>query len=266
MSKKRFDWQTKFIDTLRVLGNVWVAAQQASVARTNVYDEYNRDPEFAKKWDAAEQESADRLEAEAWRRAHDGIDKPIYWQGERVDTVKEYSDTLLVLLLRARRPAKFRENYSVAVGNPDGSALVIDNRQQAINLFTSSPEAAQHMIALANLMVPEESMAKSKLDADTRTPQQRMGDPTLAEKIVPFDPTQDCAPGNLAHLPITAPVPPVTKDSKPKAPKARKAKKSAPQAQEIEIDDSAAVPMPPPVNDRAKAMADFAAAFLPKTE
>ncbi len=210
------------------MGNVWRAAAVASVARCNAYDEYDRNPEFARAWDAAEQESADRLEAEAWRRAHDGVDKPVYWQGEKVDTLKEYSDTLLTLLLRARRPSKFRENFNVALGNPDGSKLEIDSRQQAINLFMSSPEAAGHLLALADLM-GDDSMKK----------------------------VNDCAPGNLAHTMPAAPSAPVAANSAPPAKKRCRPKKVAPEAEEIEIDDSDAKPM-------VQGMPSLAAAFLPR--
>lgn len=273
--KKRRQWQANFIHALRIMGNVWRAAKYAKIDRTCVYDAYDRDAEFRKAWDAAEEESADRLEAEAWRRAHDGIDKPIYYEGRRVDCIKEYSDTLLTLLLRARRPAKFRENYNVAIGNPDGSNLQIDSRQQAINLFTTNQEAAQHMIALANLMIPAGNSGSDGHSTSDGPSQILSGDAMakkgrpLTEKIWIAHPEsdsvfqgtvadlatdgnlielteeearhkialKDCVPGNLAHTPPASIGKPVEKKSKKKAAKPPRSKKDAPKPQEIDLDE-----------------------------
>lgn len=53
------------------------------------------------------------LEDEARRRAFEGFDKPIVHQGVITDTVKEYSDTLAIFLLKAHFPEKYRERSSV---------------------------------------------------------------------------------------------------------------------------------------------------------
>jgi hypothetical protein len=70
--------------------------------------------------DEATDESRDELEAEAWRRGHDGYDEPVVSMGKIVRTddgspllVKKYSDTLLVTLLKAHHPAKYRDRASV---------------------------------------------------------------------------------------------------------------------------------------------------------
>ena len=53
---------------------------------------------FTKRLDLASLRYQEVLDAEIDRRAVEGIDKPIYYKGEKVDTVKEYSDNLLRLL------------------------------------------------------------------------------------------------------------------------------------------------------------------------
>lgn len=50
------------------------------------------------------------LDAEIDRRAVEGTDKPIYWRGQKVDTIKEYSDNLLMFRRKQRDPS-FRDNY-----------------------------------------------------------------------------------------------------------------------------------------------------------
>jgi hypothetical protein len=49
------------------------------------------------------------LEDEAKRRAHDGIDEPVFYQGEKCGVVRKYSDNLLIFMLKARRREKFSE-------------------------------------------------------------------------------------------------------------------------------------------------------------
>ena len=51
----------------------------------------------------------DDLELEARRRAVEGTERPVFYQGGEVGYVREYSDTLLIFLLKAHRPNKFRE-------------------------------------------------------------------------------------------------------------------------------------------------------------
>jgi hypothetical protein len=89
-----------------------------------MYDLRDEDPTFAAEWDNAIEEAADKLEGEAWRRAVEGINKPIYYQGDLVDTVKEYSDTLMGLLLKAHRPEKYRDRMDVTSGGQPLKAYV----------------------------------------------------------------------------------------------------------------------------------------------
>lgn len=114
--------KAKFIATLSRLGNVTLAAEECGLSRSWAYDLRKEDEEFAAEWDAAELEAADRLEAEAWRRAVDGIEEPVYQQKELVGHVKKYSDTLLVTLLTAHKPDKYakrtKNEHTGANGGP----------------------------------------------------------------------------------------------------------------------------------------------------
>jgi hypothetical protein len=117
------------LHALAETGNVTMAAQAAGVCRGGAYRARQRHPAFAELWDEAIQESADLLLAEARRRAYDGVDRPVIYQGELQGvwvgpdgqpcpeyaaearfiplTVKEYSDKLLLALLAAYRPEEF---------------------------------------------------------------------------------------------------------------------------------------------------------------
>ena len=102
-----------FLDSLKQNGNVTYACKAAGVGKVAIYDWRNNDAEFAAEWDEAVEigkaELIKVLEAEAYRRAIDGTRKPIYQQGKRVGDVQEYSDTLLIFLMKANDPAKYRE-------------------------------------------------------------------------------------------------------------------------------------------------------------
>lgn len=99
--------------------NVSHACQLAGVARRNVYYWQEHDPEFAAAFHIAESAATERLEREAWRRAVEGTpyERTSYWHGEPVGTDHkiEYSDQLLMLLLRARKPETYREKVDVSV-------------------------------------------------------------------------------------------------------------------------------------------------------
>ena len=53
------------------------------------------------------------LEPEAIRRAVEGVEKAVYYQGEPVGTVREYSDTLLIFLLKGWKSDRYKERREV---------------------------------------------------------------------------------------------------------------------------------------------------------
>lgn len=110
-------WQERFIAALRNSGNVRAACQAAGVHRTTPYKAYAESPEFARQWDEALEDAIDTLEAAAWKRARDGVTRhdPIMFQGQKVaeKVITEYSDTLMITLLKAHRPEKYRERFDI---------------------------------------------------------------------------------------------------------------------------------------------------------
>lgn len=107
--------RASFLAELAVRGNVSDACAAADLGRTTVYEWRADDATFATEWDAALDQAADLMEREAYRRAVEGLDKPVFGSlgnnmgtGE-VGVIREYSDTLLIFLLKGARPEKFRE-------------------------------------------------------------------------------------------------------------------------------------------------------------
>lgn len=82
----------------------------------------DKDEPFNEACEHAEMLAADRLEGEAYRRAQDGYEKPVIYQGEITDTYTEYSDSLMQTLLKGAKQKKYRERsetkHSGSVGRP----------------------------------------------------------------------------------------------------------------------------------------------------
>ena len=72
-------------------------------------------PEFKQALEEALNHGTDILEDEARRRAYDGVDEPVFYQGTMVGTVRKYSDALLMFLLRGRKPEVYRDRTEVNV-------------------------------------------------------------------------------------------------------------------------------------------------------
>ncbi len=125
---KRRRWQKAFLAALRDSGNVRYACEQVSVTRQSAYEYRSRHPRFARQWDDAMEDACDALEAEAWRRAMEGNVKPVFYKGKpikddhgNVIVIREYSDALHALLLKAHRPDKFRDRHELM--GPNGAPL-----------------------------------------------------------------------------------------------------------------------------------------------
>lgn len=121
-------------------GNVSRAARAAGVCRTTIYDWLERDEKFSMAMKLAEAEATEVLEEEARRRAVDGTAKPVYQGGQLVGHVQEYSDTLLIFLLKGLKPEKYRERYDVkhggSVGVGSGDSLSDEERESVRRALT----------------------------------------------------------------------------------------------------------------------------------
>ena len=85
------------------------ACVASGLARSSVYERRESHPDFATAMDEARLAGAEIMEDEAFRRAVEGYDKPIVHQGLITATAREYSDTLLIFLLKGALPDKYRE-------------------------------------------------------------------------------------------------------------------------------------------------------------
>lgn len=121
-----------FLATLAECGNVTRAAEAAKLNRCHLYRRRNDDPAFAKAWDEAAAIGVAALEDEARRRAYEGWKEPVYYQGEECGTVRKFSDTLLIVLLKAHMPDKYQERQKVEhSGSIDLAGAIEEARKRA---------------------------------------------------------------------------------------------------------------------------------------
>ena len=106
-------WRAKFLEELARSGNVLLSCKKAGVGRSTVYEAKHADPAFSEHWLDALEEAADLMEAVAQQRAIHGTLRPVFQGGQQVGAIREYSDTLLIFLLKAHRPERFRDNYDL---------------------------------------------------------------------------------------------------------------------------------------------------------
>jgi hypothetical protein len=106
-------WRSAFLIALTEGATVAVAARKAGVSYRTTFDHRKKDPAFRRLADEAHEMGTDAIEHAATERAIVGHERPIWSHGKVAGTIREPSDRLLELLLRARRPEKFRENVRV---------------------------------------------------------------------------------------------------------------------------------------------------------
>ena len=122
-SKIQHPKKRAFLAAYAELGTITHAATAAGIDRNTHTQWLKVDAEYATAFEDAKQQAIEKLEREAVRRASEGIDKPIFYQGHLVTTIKEYSDTLLIFLLKGLKPERYRDRLEH--GLSDGAAAQI---------------------------------------------------------------------------------------------------------------------------------------------
>lgn len=107
------DWKPDFLEAFAECGTIKAACYRAKIGRTVVFDARNTDEAFAQAFDEIEEETTEHMEREAYRRGVEGVDEPVFWQGRESGAIRKYSDTLLIFMLKARRPEKYRDRHSI---------------------------------------------------------------------------------------------------------------------------------------------------------
>jgi hypothetical protein len=93
------------------------------IDRTTHYKWLKADEVYTAAFKEARDMGGDVLEDEAVRRAHDGVDEPVFYQGEVCGVVRKYSDSVLMFLLKGAKPDKYKDRAEVT-GKDNGPLLV----------------------------------------------------------------------------------------------------------------------------------------------
>ena len=125
----------------------------AGIHRETHYWWLKHDPAYAVAFAQAEEKAADALEAEARRRAINGVLRYKFDKGRPITNPEtgepyyelEYSDTLLIFLLKGARPGRYRERIEIE------HSLV---RQEAERI------AAEHGLDATELIRQAEALVK----------------------------------------------------------------------------------------------------------
>ena len=121
MRTAKKDWAIKCLASLAKYGNISKACADAHVGRTTFYQRRDADKDFADRAAEALETATDALELEARRRANNGVERKKFDKGQPIIDPetgeqyieREYSDTLMIFLLKAAKPEKYRERMDV---------------------------------------------------------------------------------------------------------------------------------------------------------
>ncbi len=114
--RERATWEKAFLKGLARLGTVTAACKAARIDRTTAYKARDAHSDFKQDWEHAREQFADLLEKEAIRRATKGTRRAKYFKDTLLCYEREYSDTLLLALLRANNPQKFKDRVDLTSG------------------------------------------------------------------------------------------------------------------------------------------------------
>lgn len=163
-------WKAGFIEHLRKHGNISAAARSVNVERKAAYDAKQTDLDFAAQWEDAIEEATDALEAEARRRALEGILVESYDKdGNLRSTRMEYSDTLMIVLLKAHRPEKFKERFSGEVNTKGSLTVDISTPQSRAQAEAELREWRKQMTSQMAEQLNGISVAQTPLISSTTT-------------------------------------------------------------------------------------------------
>ena len=118
-----------FLTAYAQLGTITHAARATKIDRSCHY-RWIKDPSYVEAFEVAEAQAIDTLEGEAWRRAVEGNKKPVFHQGMKVGEVTDYSDVLLIFLLKGRFPERYKDNYEFNLNAPTAVQINFSHKKE----------------------------------------------------------------------------------------------------------------------------------------
>jgi len=154
-----------------VAGTASEAARITGIPRDTHSKWLQKSAAYREAFQAADDEATEVLEKEALRRAVEGREETVYFNGVPVGTVKKYSDVLLIFLLKAKRPDVYRERYDARIQanlNVQSAVKVVHeyhDQPPAIEAVNAELEASSKLLtATAGELIDEQ--AQHAIDAE----------------------------------------------------------------------------------------------------
>lgn len=117
-----------FLEEVRRTGLVVTSARSAGTNSRRIKSECELDKEFALDFQEALQIYSELAQKELARRAIEGVEETVYFQGMPCGTKINYSNSLLTTLVKAKSP-EFREKLSVDTTIHGGVLLTLPQAQ-----------------------------------------------------------------------------------------------------------------------------------------
>lgn len=189
--KRKESSQEIFLAAYSRCGNISKAAKASGIHRHNHFLWTHNDPEYPAKLDDAWRESVDWLAAEARSRAEEGVNEPVIYKGQQmmigIDkdgdecppdsplavkfkplTVNRRSDNLIMFMLKAADPDKYRDKQSTVSVNVEASAK---SKSSSVKLPMNPNEAllklAQRINQAQAAKAKSSASASAKVKVDT---------------------------------------------------------------------------------------------------
>lgn len=170
-AKRGVSKQDAFIGAFVACASITKAAAAVPIDRSLHYRWLVEDPEYFKRFEAARKQAGEALEDEAVRRAYEGYDEPVVYQGglcysaDQFDkktrklkrgakplTVRKYDSGLLHKLLDGFLPERYKKRGAVEVTGANGGPIKLEN--EALRKLSDEELAA--LIALSHKLAPSE--------------------------------------------------------------------------------------------------------------
>jgi hypothetical protein len=123
-TKKR---KKEFLLQLEATASITRACKLSKVPRRTVYDWIEADADFEIALERSKKIAVDALEDEAVRRGYEGTVRPVFQGGKEVGKIREYSDSLLMMLMKGGMPDKYKERFAGELSGKGGGPIKTHN-------------------------------------------------------------------------------------------------------------------------------------------
>lgn len=142
-ARARAEEKETFLRVLARTRNVSAGAREIQRDRTTLYDWRERDAEFRERWDDTlriREVDVDSLEASVFERAENGWLEPVYHNGRPVGTVRKFSPTLSLEVLRVHRKKYRKEEIDTPQSDRDRANRIQEVLAQMRGVTETSPK------------------------------------------------------------------------------------------------------------------------------